>query len=85
MSHSQLKFLFLLFRASLSLVAKNIINLILVLTIWLCPCVELSLVLLEDSVFYELCVLLVKANSVSFCPISFCTARPNLPITSGNS
>ena len=39
-----------LYRASLSLAAKNIINLILVLTIWWCPCVESSLVLLEEGV-----------------------------------
>ena len=32
-----------LYRASLSLAAKNIINLILVLTIWWCPCIESSL------------------------------------------
>ena len=37
-----------LYRASLSLAAKNIINLILVLTVWWCPCVESSLVLLEE-------------------------------------
>ena len=34
-----------LYRASPSLAAKNIINLILVLTIWWCPCVESSLML----------------------------------------
>ena len=39
-----------LYRASPSLAAKNIINLILVLTIWWCPCVESSLVLLEEGV-----------------------------------
>ena len=39
-----------LYRDSLSLAAKNIINLILVLTIWWCPCVESSLVLLEDGI-----------------------------------
>ena len=37
-----------LYRVSPSLAAKNIINLILVLTIWWCPCVESSLVLLEE-------------------------------------
>ena len=37
-------------RTSLSLAAKNIINLILILTIWWCPCVESSLVLLEEHV-----------------------------------
>ena len=41
-------------RASLSSAAKNIINLILVLTIWWCPCAESSLVLLEEGVFYDL-------------------------------
>ena len=43
-----------LYRASASLAAKNIINLILVLTIWWCPCVESSLVLLEKGIFYDL-------------------------------
>ena len=39
-----------LYTASPSLAAKNIINLISILTIWWCPCVELSLVLLEGGV-----------------------------------
>ena len=39
-----------LYRASSSLAAKNIINLISVLTIWWCPCVESSLLLLEEGV-----------------------------------
>ena len=39
-----------LYRASPSLAAKNIINLISVLTIWWCPCVDSSLVLLEEGV-----------------------------------
>ena len=47
-------------RASPSLAAKNIINLISVLTIWWCPCVESSLVLLEEDVCYDLCILLTK-------------------------
>ena len=47
-----------LFNASPSLAAKNIINLILVLTIWWCPCVESSLVLLEEDVCYDQCILL---------------------------
>ena len=42
-----------LYRASPSLAAKNIIHLISVLAIWWCPCVESSLVLLEDSVCYD--------------------------------
>ena len=49
-----------LYRASLSLAAKNIINLISVLSIWWCPCVELSLELLEEGVCYDQCVRLAK-------------------------
>ena len=48
-----------LYRTSPSLVANNIINLILVLTIWWCPCVDV-LVLLEESVCYDQCALLAK-------------------------
>ena len=60
-----------LYRAYSSLAAKNIINLILVLTAWWCPWVGSSLVLLEEGICYDQCVLL--ANSVSLCPASFCT------------
>ena len=49
-----------LYRASPSLVAKNIINLILVLTIWWWPCVQSSLVLLKEGVCYDQCILLAK-------------------------
>ena len=49
-----------LYRASPSLAAKNMINLNSVLTIWWCPCVESSLVLLEEGVCYDQCVLLAK-------------------------
>ena len=49
-----------LYRAFPPLAAKNIINLILVLTILWCPCVESSLVLLEEVVCYDQCVLLAK-------------------------
>ena len=66
-----------LYRASSSLAARNIINLILVLTIWWCPCVESSLVLLERG-----CLLWPK---YSLCPASFYTPRPNLPVTPGVS
>ena len=44
--------------ASPSSAAKNIINLMLVLTIWWC--VELSLVLLEEGACYDQCFLLAK-------------------------
>ena len=49
-----------LYRVSPSSAAKNIISLILVLTIWWCPCVESSLVLLEENVCYDQCILLAK-------------------------
>ena len=49
-----------LYRASPSLAVKNIIRLISVLTIWWRPCVESSLVLLEEGVWYDQCVLLAK-------------------------
>ena len=73
-----------LYRASPSLAAKNIINLISVLTMWWCPCVESSLVLLEEGVCYDQCVLLAKLY-ISLCPASFRTPRPNLPLTPGVS
>ena len=53
-----------LYRASPSLAAKNIINLISVLTIWWYLCVESSLVLLEEGVCYDQCVLLTNLNSI---------------------
>ena len=69
-----------LYRASPSLAANNIINLITVLTIWWCPCVESSLVLLEESVCYDQCIF-----SISLCPASFRIPRPKLPVTPGVS
>ena len=69
-----------LYRFSPSLAVKNIISLISVLTIWWCPSVESSLVLLEEGVCYDQCVLLAELYSASFC-----TPRPNLPVTSGVS
>ena len=58
-----------LYRASPSSVAKNVINWILVLAIWWCPCVESSLVLLEKVVCYNQCILL--QNSGILCLASF--------------
>ena len=49
-----------LYRLSPSLSAKNIISLILVLTIWWCPCVESSFVLLEEGVCHDHWVLLAE-------------------------
>ena len=78
-----------LYRTSPSLTTKNIINLILVLTIWWGPCVESSLLLLEEGVCYEQCVLLAKLcfflYSCSCTPCFICTPRPNLPVTTGIS
>ena len=48
------------YRASPSLAAKNIVNLISILTVSWCPCVEYSLVLLEEGVFYDQCIFLAK-------------------------
>ena len=42
-----------LHRASPSSAAKNITNLLLILTIWWCPCVESSVLFLEDGVCYD--------------------------------
>ena len=72
-----------LYRASPSLATKNIISPILVLTIWWCPCVESSLVLLEEGVCYDQRV--PWQNSISLCPASLHTPRPNLPVTPGSS
>ena len=73
-----------LYRAFPSLAAKNIISLISVSTIWWCPCVESSLVSLEEGVCYDQCILLAKLY-ISLCPASFCIPRPNLPFTPGVS
>ena len=64
-----------LYRASPSLAAKNIINLILVLTIWWCPCVESSLVLLEKGVCYDQWVLLAKLYQPLPCFIPYSKAK----------
>ena len=64
-----------LYRASPSLAAKNIIDLILVLTIWWCPCVESSLVLLEEGVCYDQCILLAKLYEPLPCFILYSKAK----------
>ena len=55
-----------LYRASPTLAAKNIIILISLLTIWWCPCVESSLLLLEEGVCYEQCVPLTELFSLLY-------------------
>ena len=72
-----------LYRASPYLAAKNIINLISVLTIWWCPCVE-SLLCCWKRVFAVTSAFSWQ-NSISLCPASFYTPRPNLPVTPGVS
>ena len=64
-----------LYRASPSLAAKNIINLISVLTIWWCPCVESSLVLLEERVCYDQCIFLAKLYYSLTCFIPYSKAK----------
>ena len=64
-----------LYRASPLLAAKNTISLILVLTIWWCPCVESSLVLLEEGVCYDQCILLAKLYSPLPCFIPYSKAK----------
>ena len=49
-----------LYRVSSSLAAKNFISLILVLTIWWCPCVESSLVFFKEGICYDQYILLAK-------------------------
>ena len=73
-----------LYRASPSLAAKNISNLISVLTTWWCPCVESSLVLSEENVCYDQCILLAKLLLAFVLP-HFVLPRPNLPFISGIS
>ena len=49
------------------------------LTIWWCPCVESSLVLLEEV--FAMTSEFSWENSISLCPASFCIPRPNFPVT----
>ena len=69
-----------LYRASPSLAAKNIINLISVLTI----CVESSLVLLEEGVYYNQCINRCK-TLLAFSLLHFVLLGTNLPVSSGIS
>ena len=64
-----------LYRISPSLAEENIINLILVLTIWWCPFIESSPVLLEEGVCYGSCVLLAKPYYPLPCFILYSKAK----------
>ena len=66
-----------LYRASLSLAEKYIINLILVLTICWCPHV-IFCVVEKGCLLWQVHSL---GKTISLCPASFCTPRPNLPVT----
>ena len=55
-----------LYRTSPSSAAKNTISLISVLTIWWCPCVEPSLVLLEEGICYNQSILLLASVLLHF-------------------
>ena len=72
-----------LYRASPSLAAKNTINLILVLAIWWCPCVESSLVLLEEGVCYDQCILLAKLYQPLPCFILYSKTKFVLELEEG--
>ena len=63
--------------------AKNIINLISVLTIWWCPRVVLSHVVGRGCLQWP--SVSSWQNSVSLCLASYCTPRSNLPVSSGIS
>ena len=67
-----------LYRTAPSLAAKNIINLISVLTIWWCLCVESSRVVGRGCLLWPMCCL---GKTLSLCPALFRTPRPNLPVT----
>ena len=71
-----------LYRASPSLAAKNIINLISVLTIWWCPCAE-SCVVGRGYLLWP--VHSLGKTLTSLWPTSFCIPRQNLPVIPGIS
>ena len=67
-----------LYRASPFLVAKNVINVASVLTNSWCLCVELSLVLLEEDICYDQCILLAKPCSLWPASLWTILCLPNL-------
>ena len=64
-----------LYRGSPSLTAKDIISLISVLTIWWCPYVKSSLVLLEEGVYCDQCVFLANLCLPFPCFILYSKAK----------
>ena len=71
-----------LYIASPSLAANNIINLISVLTIWWCPCIVFFRVFGRELTMTSA---FSWQHSISLCPASFYTPKPNLPFTPGIS
>ena len=72
-----------LYRASPSMAAKNIINLF-----WYWPSGDVhvySLLLCCWKRVFAMTSAFPWQNSISFCAASFCTPRPNLPVTPGIS
>ena len=63
------------YRASPSLAAKDIINLILFLTISWCPGIESSLVLLDEGIYYDQCVILANLCKSLSCFILYSKAK----------
>ena len=72
-----------LYRASPFLAAKNMINLILVLTIWWCPCIVISCVVGRGHLLWP--VYSLGKILLAFLLLHFCTPSPKLPVTSGIS
>ena len=80
LSHRQLQVLFFcwLYRVSPSWSAKNITNLILVLTTWWCPHIVISWVVGKWYLLWLVCSL--KKTLLAFALLLYFVLRPNLPV-----
>ena len=67
-----------LYTVSPSSATKNETDLISVLTIWWCPCVKPSIVLLKKGIG---CDHAFSWQNSASCLVSFCSPRPDLPVT----
>ena len=81
---SSQSYFYWLYRASPSLAAKNIINLIFIFMIWWSPRVVSSLMLLEEGVSNDQGILLAKLL-LAFALLHFVLLRPSLSVTPGIS
>ena len=68
-----------LYRAYPPSTVKNIINLVSIMTTWWCPCVESSLVLLVEDVWYDQWIFLAKLHWPLPCFILYSEAK--FPVT----